>query len=93
MLRVNLKIILLIVGLSTLLLSSAITLGRNNIKKVIAFSTMRHIGLIVIIVGFGATSLAFFHLLSHSFFKCSLFMYSGYYLHRSLGNADIRIAS
>ena len=80
-LSASLKIYLLILGLITTFLSSLRTLGETNLKKIIALSTIRHIGLIIILIGCGNPILRFFHLLIHAFFKCTLFIFSGLFLH------------
>lgn len=85
------KIYLLILGLITTFLSSLRALGEINLKKIIALSTIRHMGLIVMLIGCGNPIMSFFHLLIHAFFKCTLFIFSGLYLHRYIGNLDIRL--
>jgi len=86
----GLKFFLFLIGLATLMLSSVSTFGEINIKKIIALSTIGHIGLIVMLLGYSLPYIAFYHLLRHSFFKCSLFMFSGFFLHSAQGNLDIR---
>ena len=88
--RGPLSIFLLVTGLRTLLLSSIRGFGESNVKKIIALSTIRHIGLIILLLGYGLPFMAFYHLLRHAFFKCSLFMFSGFFLHSGFGNLDVR---
>merc|ERR1719422_2800317 len=52
-----------------------------DIKKVIALSTLRQLGVIIIILGIGNPILSFFHLISHAFFKAILFMCAGIIIH------------
>merc|ERR1712010_86880 len=61
-----------------------------DMKKVIALSTLRQLGIIIIILGVGNPVLAFFHLISHAFFKAMLFMCAGLIIHRIKDYQDIR---
>merc|ERR1711862_797855 len=61
-----------------------------DIKKVIALSTLRQLGVIIIILGIGNPILSFFHLISHAFFKAILFMCAGIIIHRMKDYQDIR---
>lgn len=82
--------ILLIVGRVTMLISG---LGANfeiDLKKVIALSTLRQLGLIISILSLGYFKLAFFHLLTHALFKALLFLCAGLLIHSLIGFQDIR---
>merc|ERR1719328_940500 len=61
-----------------------------DIKKVIALSTLSQLGIIIIIIGAGAPILAYFHLLSHAFFKAILFICAGTIIHNIKDYQDIR---
>merc|ERR1712201_67467 len=61
-----------------------------DIKKVIALSTLSQLGIIIIIIGAGAPILAYFHLLSHAFFKAILFICAGMIIHNIKDYQDIR---
>merc|ERR1712012_896885 len=61
-----------------------------DIKKVIALSTLRQLGVIIIILGMGNPILSFFHLISHAFFKAILFMCAGLIIHNIKDYQDIR---
>jgi NADH-ubiquinone oxidoreductase chain 5 len=61
-----------------------------DIKKVVALSTLRQLGLIIIIIGAGIPVLGFFHLLSHAYFKAMLFICAGILIHRIKDYQDIR---
>merc|ERR1719464_2080993 len=61
-----------------------------DMKKVIALSTLRQLGIIIIILGMGNPVLAFFHLISHAFFKAILFMCAGLIIHRIKDYQDVR---
>merc|ERR1711944_23403 len=61
-----------------------------DIKKIIALSTLSQLGIIKIIIGVGAPILAYFHLLSHAFFKAILFICAGMIIHNIKDYQDIR---
>merc|ERR1712048_1381016 len=61
-----------------------------DIKKIIALSTLRQLGIIMLILGIGNPILSFFHLLSHAFFKAILFMCAGIIIHNIKDYQDIR---
>lgn len=61
-----------------------------DIKKVVALSTLRQLGLMIIIIGAGIPLLGFFHLLSHAYFKAMLFMCAGILIHSIKDYQDIR---
>jgi NADH-quinone oxidoreductase subunit L len=64
-------------GLATLLIAATIALVVTDLKRIIAYSTMSQIGYMIMGVGIGAYSAAFFHLMTHAFFKALLFMAAG----------------
>jgi NADH-quinone oxidoreductase subunit L len=66
-----------IIGLITLLIAATIALAVDDLKRIIAYSTMSQIGYMVVGVGIGAYSAGFFHLMTHAFFKALLFMAAG----------------
>merc|ERR1711992_60184 len=66
------------------------TMLEIDIKKVIALSTLSQLGIIIIIIGAGAPILAYFHLLSHAFFKAILFICAGMIIHNIKDYQDIR---
>lgn len=84
-----LKVLLLLGGLTIFMAG----LGANfeyDLKKIIALSTLRQLGLMIRILSIGFISLAFFHLLSHALFKALLFMCAGAVIHREKNFQDIR---
>lgn len=83
---------LLVLGSGTIILASLRALQETDLKKVIALSTLRQLGFIVIRLGLGQVYLAFFHLLTHASFKALLFMCSGDFIHCSLGEQDMRFS-
>jgi NADH-quinone oxidoreductase subunit L len=78
-----------IVGLLTLLIAATIALVVTDLKRIIAYSTMSQIGYMVMGVGIGAYSAAFFHLMTHAFFKALLFMAAGSIIGAMAGRQNI----
>ncbi len=67
-------------GLTTMVLAAWIALFKNDLKALLAYSTVSHLGLITMLLGFGepyAAVAAVFHILNHATFKCALFMTAG----------------
>jgi multicomponent K+:H+ antiporter subunit A len=67
-------------GLVTMLIGAAIALFKDDLKAILAFSTVSHLGLITLLLGFGtksAATVAVFHILNHATFKAALFMSAG----------------
>ena len=79
-----------VLGLVTLLLAGAVALVQQDIKRVIAYSTMSQIGYMFVGVGVGAYGFAMFHLITHAFFKALLFLSAGLVIHHLAGEQDIR---
>jgi NADH-quinone oxidoreductase subunit L len=79
-----------IVGLVTALLAASIALKQNDIKKVLAYSTVSQLGYMFIALGVGAYTAAVFHVMTHAFFKALLFLGSGSVIHAMGGEQDIR---
>jgi NADH-quinone oxidoreductase subunit L len=79
-----------IVGISTALFAAAIALVQNDIKKVLAYSTISQLGYMFLGLGVGAFTGAMFHLLTHAFFKALLFLAAGSVIHALGGEQDIR---
>lgn len=70
-----------IIGTITAVSSAYIALGQYDIKKVLAFSTVSQLGFMMVAVGIGAWDAAMFHLVTHAFFKCLLFLGAGAVIH------------
>ena len=70
-----------IVGVTTAFLAATIALAQNDIKKVLAYSTVSQLGYMFVAAGVGAFSAAIFHLMTHAFFKALLFLGSGAVIH------------
>jgi NADH-ubiquinone oxidoreductase chain 5 len=83
-------LICLWLGAITTLFSSLIGLFQQDIKKVIAYSTMSQLGMMVIAVGLSSYNLALFHLVNHAFYKALLFLGAGSVIHAMGNNQDFR---
>lgn len=82
--------VIAITGLLTALFAATIALFQNDIKKVLAYSTISQLGLMFLGLGSGAFTGAMFHLMTHSFFKALLFLAAGSIIHILNGEQDIR---
>ncbi|HTP97305.1 MAG TPA: NADH-quinone oxidoreductase subunit L [Burkholderiales bacterium] len=78
------------VGALTALLAATIGVTQFNLKKVLAYSTISQIGLMVMACGLGAFAVGLFHLVTHAFFKACLFLCAGAVLHALQGEEDMR---
>ena len=78
------------IGVFTAIFSAAIALTQNDIKKVLAYSTVSQLAYMFFALGIGAWVAAIFHLVSHGFFKGLLFMGSGSVIHGAGGEQDMR---
>lgn len=85
------RLILLFFSVLTIFISGAIAIVENDLKKIIALSTLRQLGLIIIILRIGAKIAAFYHLLTHAVFKSILFICAGGVIHLMVNNQDIRL--
>jgi NADH-quinone oxidoreductase subunit L len=79
------------IGAATALFAATIALVQNDIKKVLAYSTVSQLGFMVLAVGVGAFTAAVFHLMTHAFFKACLFLGSGSVIHGMHHEQDIRM--
>jgi len=82
--------IIAIVGGCTALVAASIGLLQNDIKKVLAYSTVSQLGLMFLALGMGAYTVAVFHVITHAFFKACLFLGSGSVIHALHGEQDMR---
>jgi len=83
--------ILLFMGSMTIFMAGLAAINEIDIKKIIALSTLRQLGVMIITLGINSPMLAYFHLLSHAFFKAILFMCAGLIIHNIKEYQDIRI--
>ena len=79
-----------VIGAASALFAATVALVQTDIKRVLAYSTMSQIGYMFLGVGVGAYAAAFFHLLSHAFFKALLFMSAGNVIHAMHDEQDMR---
>ena len=79
-----------VIGVATAVMSATIGLVQNDIKKVLAYSTVSQLGLMFVAMGVGAFSAGIFHLYTHAFFKALLFLGSGAVIHALSGEQDMR---
>lgn len=80
------------VGLATMLFGAGVALVRSDLKAILAYSTVSQLGLMVMLLGFGAAAAvtaALFHILNHAAFKAALFMHAGILDHET-GTRDLR---
>lgn len=83
--------ILIILSVLTIFISGLIANFEFDLKKIIALSTLRQLGLMIIILSIGFPILSYYHLLTHAIFKSLLFIRAGVIIHRIMNNQDIRI--
>lgn len=79
-----------VIGLATILLAAIIALAQTDIKKVLAYSTVSQLGYMFLGLGVGAYTGAFFHVITHAFFKALLFLCAGSVIHAVSGEQDMR---
>jgi NADH-quinone oxidoreductase subunit L len=78
------------IGAFTAILAASIALVQNDIKRVLAYSTVSQLGYMFLALGVGAYWVAVFHLFTHAFFKALLFLGSGSVIHAMSGEQDMR---
>ena len=86
----NIQLIIAVIGAVTALVAATIALLQNDIKKVLAYSTVSQLGLMFLALGCGAYEVAVFHVITHAFFKACLFLGSGSVIHALHGEQDMR---
>ncbi len=82
--------IVAVVGCATAFMAGTIGLVQNDIKRVLAYSTVSQLGYMFLAMGVGAFSAGIFHLYTHAFFKALLFLGSGAVIHALAGEQDLR---
>ncbi|HXI13465.1 MAG TPA: NADH-quinone oxidoreductase subunit L [Thermoanaerobaculia bacterium] len=83
-------LVVALVGTATAIFAATIGLAQNDIKKVLAYSTVSQLGFMFMAAGVGAFTAAIFHVVTHAFFKACLFLGSGSVIHAMGGEQDIR---
>ncbi len=73
--------ILAVIGCFTAFMAATIALTQNDLKRILAYSTISQLGYMVMAMGIGAYSSSLFHLMTHAFFKCLLFLVAGVVIH------------
>jgi NADH-quinone oxidoreductase subunit L len=82
--------IVAVVGVATALMAGTIAIVQNDIKRVLAYSTVSQLGYMFLAMGVGASAAGIFHLYTHAFFKALLFLGSGAVIHALAGEQDLR---
>jgi NADH-quinone oxidoreductase subunit L len=83
-------LIVAVIGVATALMAGTIGLVQNDIKRVLAYSTVSQLGYMFLAMGVGAYGAGIFHLYTHAFFKALLFLGSGAVIHALGGEQDLR---
>lgn len=86
----TIQMVIAVIGAVTSLVAAFIALVQNDIKKVLAYSTVSQLGLMFLALGLGAYEIAVFHVITHAFFKACLFLGSGSVIHAMHGEQDMR---
>jgi NADH-quinone oxidoreductase subunit L len=79
-----------VVGVVTAIFAASMALVQNDIKKVLAYSTISQLGYMFLALGVGAFSAGIFHLMTHAFFKALLFLGAGSVIHAMSGEQDVQ---
>jgi NADH-quinone oxidoreductase subunit L len=82
--------IIAVVGAATALYAATVAVAQNDIKKVLAYSTVSQLGYMFLAIGSGAYVAAIFHMITHAFFKALLFLGSGSVIHGMHHEQDMR---
>ena len=80
-----------VIAIRTILLARVSATVNMDRKKIIALSTLRHLGVMMVAIGSRVVVMGIFHLISHAIFKALLFMVVGFIIHSSLSNQDFRL--
>jgi NADH-quinone oxidoreductase subunit L len=83
-------LVIALIGALSAFIPATIALTQNDIKKVLAYSTVSQLGYMIMALGVGAYTFAFFHLITHAFFKACLFLGSGSVIHGMHHEQDIQ---
>jgi len=79
------------IGVATAIFAATIALTQNDIKKVLAYSTVSQLGYMMLACGVGAFGMGIFHVMTHAFFKALLFLGSGSVIHAMSNEQDMRV--
>jgi len=83
-------IVVAVIGAATAIYSASIALVQNDIKRILAYSTISQLGYMFLACGVGAFAAGIFHLMTHAFFKALLFLGAGSVMHALSGELDLR---
>lgn len=86
----NIGLFISYLGAFVAIFAASMALVNNDLKRIIAYSTLSQLGYMFVAVGVGAYSIALFHLFTHAFFKSALFLGAANVMHATKGNLDIR---
>jgi len=89
--KLDISRLILILGAVTIFMARIRAFFEIDIKKIVALSTLRQLGVIIVSLGAGFYNLAYFHLLSHAYFKALLFISAGNLIHASESYQDLRV--
>lgn len=79
-----------LIGMLSALIAATIAITQYDIKRILAYSTISQLGYMIMAIGIGAYQFAFFHLVTHAFFKAALFLGAGSVIHAIDNQQDIR---
>jgi NADH-quinone oxidoreductase subunit L len=79
-----------VIGAATAFFAATVAIAQNDIKKVLAYSTISQLGFMFVALGVGAYGVAIFHVYTHAFFKACLFLGAGSVIHALGGEQDVR---
>src|SRR5207253_2139210 len=83
-------LVVAVIGAATALYAATIGLAQNDIKKVLAYSTISQLGYMFLACGVGAFTAGIFHVMTHAFFKALLFLGAGSVIHGMHDEQDMR---
>jgi NADH:ubiquinone oxidoreductase subunit 5 (subunit L)/multisubunit Na+/H+ antiporter MnhA subunit len=89
-LNYNIQELIALIGAFTAFFGASAAAFQFDVKKIIAYSTCSQLGYMICVCGFGGYKLAFYHLLTHGYFKALLFFSAGLLIHNFKGEQDIR---
>lgn len=89
----GLGVVVLRASVLTIVVAGFSAMLESDMKKLVALSTLRQLGIIIIVLRTGMKELAFFHLVTHAIFKSALFMCTGFIIHNVGGTQDSRVVS
>lgn len=81
---------MLVIGTTATLLANVLALAQCDLKRIIAYSTCSHVGMMVSAIGTTSATIAMYHLVLHAFSKASLFMTAGCIMHSFCNEQDLR---